>query len=263
MKAASASTIADRLADALDCLSSFLTSHGIWHTLAFGTLLGAIRANDIIPWDHDLDLLIRPADVPRLLALNPLAQSTGLHFTSIGMSASALALNPSGITAATGWRVVATYRGIAADLYPYSLFSDGVLRWYDVQFETYWNPEVSFPHWFVDELEHAVIRGRSYPAPRAAERWLEGIYGDEWREPFRQGDRAGSERSEWGYRFGPKVHAETRWCEEQGWNRNAYSGELRWPRRVAAAGPMGYPPEGGDPTRVRWWRSLHEVVTLC
>ncbi len=44
--------------------------HGIKYYLAFGTLIGAIRDNGIIPWDDDIDVVVTRADYNRLLSID-------------------------------------------------------------------------------------------------------------------------------------------------------------------------------------------------
>ncbi len=47
----------------------FLKSHGIKYSLAFGTLLGAIRHNGYIPWDDDIDIILTGEEFQKLLAI--------------------------------------------------------------------------------------------------------------------------------------------------------------------------------------------------
>lgn len=57
--------------DLLNLLKVFKTiceKEGIWYTLAFGSVLGAIRHNGFIPWDSDADVVIRLEDVEKLRA---------------------------------------------------------------------------------------------------------------------------------------------------------------------------------------------------
>lgn len=40
--------------------------HKIWYSIAFGTLLGAVRHHDIIPWDDDIDLIVKRQDIDKI-----------------------------------------------------------------------------------------------------------------------------------------------------------------------------------------------------
>ena len=51
----------------LDHLHQFCTSHQIKYSLAFGTMLGAIRHKGYIPWDDDIDICMPRADYERFL----------------------------------------------------------------------------------------------------------------------------------------------------------------------------------------------------
>lgn len=53
---------------------------GIWYSLAFGTMLGAVREKNIIQWDTDVDVFVKHSDLPRLR--NAFAKQTfdGVHY---------------------------------------------------------------------------------------------------------------------------------------------------------------------------------------
>lgn len=38
--------------------------HNIWYSLAYGTMLGAVRHSGMIPWDRDVDVYVQITDVP-------------------------------------------------------------------------------------------------------------------------------------------------------------------------------------------------------
>lgn len=55
--------------DALQLLTivdSILTENKIWYSLACGTALGAVREKGFIPWDRDIDIMIRIDDQDRV-----------------------------------------------------------------------------------------------------------------------------------------------------------------------------------------------------
>jgi len=50
----------------LDTFIGICKKHNIWYSLAYGTMLGAVRHNGMIPWDRDVDVYIKITDVPRI-----------------------------------------------------------------------------------------------------------------------------------------------------------------------------------------------------
>ncbi|HWI16856.1 MAG TPA: LicD family protein [Vicinamibacterales bacterium] len=255
----------DTIATALEELHQLLDRHGIWHCVTYGTLLGAVRDGDIIPWDYDFDIFIRPTDIPAIEAA--LADAPhGFTIEPAILDGASLAVNPDRLRSFWGSHFKCYKDGVAVgDAYAFSLFDDGVLRRFDVAQDTYWCPHSSFPHFFVQALDSVSIRGRQYPAPRHSEKFLAGVYGEDWRTPYRAPMQGGEPRegtTTHGDRYEPKLAAEVQWCVELGWDRSSYSGELHWPRPIRAAGPIGPTDRTASTSRALWWRTLDELHTF-
>ncbi len=56
------------LLDILKAVDAFCKERGLRYSLAYGTLLGAIRHGGFIPWDDDIDILMPRPDFERFLA---------------------------------------------------------------------------------------------------------------------------------------------------------------------------------------------------
>jgi hypothetical protein len=250
----------ERLAEALALTSSRLRAAGIWHCLAFGTLLGAVRAGDLIEWDHDLDLFVRPADLGRIAEA---CSDERLTLTPIRLAPGWLALNPGDARGAAlpGLSLSLDGTGVG-ELWAPVLFSDGVLRVVDLPARVSLWPQTALPAFVFEELREVTVRGGSYPAPARAELLLEWLYGADWREPRRapaDGGRREAGRGRSGDRVAPALAEQIALCESQGWDRSVYAGQPAWPPRLAAAGPAGVSERAAATSGSDWWRSLAEV----
>ena len=57
------------IVDTLQDIHELFEKHGIWYSISYGTLLGAVRHHGIIPWDDDADLFVLKADREKIWAL--------------------------------------------------------------------------------------------------------------------------------------------------------------------------------------------------
>lgn len=53
----------------LDVIHQVCTENGLRYTLAYGTLIGAVRHEGFIPWDDDIDIMMPREDYEKLLVL--------------------------------------------------------------------------------------------------------------------------------------------------------------------------------------------------
>ena len=53
----------------LDVIHQVCTEHGLRYSLAYGTLIGAVRHKGFIPWDDDIDIMMPREDYEKLLAV--------------------------------------------------------------------------------------------------------------------------------------------------------------------------------------------------
>ncbi len=153
--------------------SDLLARHGIVHWLDYGSLLGAVREGELIPWDADSDFGI-------------------LHHEE----ASVLALADE--VAAAGHRLDGSHPGVIqilyseanstrVDLFPWQLRDGLLIPLEDTDYA--WPGMVSrlaFPESFIAPLGEVSLHGRRFPAPSPAHEFLrDHRYGPGYATPAR------------------------------------------------------------------------------
>jgi phosphorylcholine metabolism protein LicD len=59
-----------KVIEGLELIDKIFRKNNIYYSISFGTLLGAIRHKQMIPWDDDIDLLIWRNDIDKIMSLN-------------------------------------------------------------------------------------------------------------------------------------------------------------------------------------------------
>lgn len=180
----------DMLYEHLTNVSKILKTNNIKHWIMYGTLLGAIREQNIISYDYDFDLGANIDDLNSILNLND-DKSDYKFVKSSGM---AIDIDDSSNDIST-WRVSVKiyYKDIeVGDIYLYQKCSDGYMRRFDKDLGLYFWPNSTFPSWFIDKLDYVKIRDNIFPAPRLGEELLLHWYGKTWKTPIKAKAQGGS-----------------------------------------------------------------------
>ncbi len=151
-----------------------LAEHGIRHWLDYGTLLGAVRDGELIPWDWDADLGILARDAEAVLALRAEIEAAS-HHVFLG--------DPGSIRI-----YYSETNQLGLDLWLWREEGD-LLVSVDENPLVLWpgmHDRASFPAAFVEQLTEVELDGRPYPAPSPVDVLLaEHRYGPDWRTPVR------------------------------------------------------------------------------
>ena len=188
----------DRIYTCLSYVSLLLKSYNIKHWICHGTLLGAIRSNDIIPHDYDFDIGAKLSDIDKIKGLNKIIKKDGYEFKKPSDN---YGYKWDG-TRKKIWRIslkIIFKNEIVGDIYLFQEFKDGITRRYDIKSETYFWPKMSFPTWFIRELDSVRIRNKYFPCPRNSKKLVEFWYGPNWQIPYKAPAQGGKSQKEYDY----------------------------------------------------------------
>ena len=146
----------------LSTIKRVLEQNGVHFLLNFGTLLGAVRDHDFIGHDYDIDLAMHVKYREKFLELIP-----ELHKLNIKLCRY-------------------FYKGTI-----YSFYYKGIVTDFNIVFEPpfpykfwfYQTLEKLYPKRFTKETDYLEFLGEQYEVPKNPERFLEYMYGRNWRIP--------------------------------------------------------------------------------
>ena len=105
-------------------IDTFCKAHDIKYSLAFGTLLGAVRHKGFIPWDDDVDIIM---PMPELLKLKKLFKSESIEYCDVDttkyFSYAFFCLFSKKTYRKIGWFL--KDKGVCIDVYPIVSIPDG------------------------------------------------------------------------------------------------------------------------------------------
>lgn len=104
----------------------FCEKHNLTYCCATGTMLGAVRHHDIIPWDDDIDVFMPRRDYERLISIAPEMESEGFRLISAYNSPSYATFAKIYNKDTTLWELesVPFVYGIYIDIFPLDESSD-------------------------------------------------------------------------------------------------------------------------------------------
>jgi len=160
---------------------------GVQSVITGGTLLGAVRNGDLLPNDSDWDVEVIDSDVETILGHRDLFEADGL-ILKFPITCRMLTFpdrKPSANEVER--RIIEVYdtQGVFhGDIFIHTLFSDGILRRFNLSENAYFNAKMTFPYWFIENRRKIQIRNRLFFCPAEPELMVARIYGPRWKTPF-------------------------------------------------------------------------------
>lgn len=173
----------DALFDMLVSVSEKLTAEGYDWQLCQGTLLGAVRDRDIIPWSGDVDVCLSEESWLRLQR-SALPEGNGLVGSALP-AAEEQWLPGYNIGYEPGKMAMRTCENFEdQEPAPLDCFDQSMVYMDIVNIETCpWKQHARMLDIIRGSKRMVEIRGRFFPAPGDAEAELESLYGSDWRTP--------------------------------------------------------------------------------
>lgn len=158
-------------------VADYLKKNDIPYFIAYGTLLGAVRENDIMPWTQDMDLVVDRSHWPKLQRGLEAAEFFGGRRYLFGVDQWEERVS----------RVCADWEGFATSIIggAEDKFTRPADFYLDIYSSDWW--QITDMH-LVDCVEplgvvELEIRGRNFSAPARPRACVEKLYGAEWRTP--------------------------------------------------------------------------------
>ncbi len=145
-------------------LADILTEMNLFWFISCGTLLGAYRNGDLLPWDSDIDVELREEEARSragelIRKLKKAGFKTSSSIGKLRQTYRIYAHKHGHQYAIRLWREVDNYRYLGRMRLPAEFFKD-------------------------NSLSQIEIRGHKYPCPRNIEGYLVWKYGPDWRVPI-------------------------------------------------------------------------------
>lgn len=166
-------------------LADLLEELGVSYFLADGTLLGAARNADLLPWDDDVGLCMRHEDF---------IQINGALIEALTAKGFEVVEGPKRNPKLNIYKSLEKY-----ELSSWRLRGSKRVRW-----------GLQMPAYLLESSETVSLRGRDYPCPSPVAEYLEHRYGD-WRTPrIGRGTHSPSIKTPWS-----RVKRNIRWVSPQ------------------------------------------------
>ena len=167
----------------LKSTTEILDQLNIPYWLEGGTLLGAVRDQKLIPWDHDLDIGVKYENDDTLKKLISQLRKK-YYIRALPFS------NEENVWSLGKYRIIKVYprkylffrEKLCLDIF---IFYRDVLKSSNKEVYKYgiWNKNAYYDHKLLEELSTISFYGREYSTPGKTSEYLEAKYGDDWKIP--------------------------------------------------------------------------------
>jgi hypothetical protein len=185
------------LINVIHYLAELFEEKKITYWMHFGTLLGAVRDQGIIPWDSDADLCVLQSDKQKVHDLLPRIKKDGYGFTWYREDLWQIHYSPINDVYCDLWfyrpikakeHVVGkpAWTGMTPILYDPLEWKPIKSREPIMSCSVSWmhqNHTGDFPAWFIEDRWNYNLNGRHLPGPRYGPLFCELLYGPGWKYP--------------------------------------------------------------------------------